>query len=342
MNEEHAPNAALQEGSSGSPQGFDPRIAQLRALVIVAKEGSYTRAARQLAYTESAVFLQIKALERLLGMPVVERRESRILLTAAGEVVHRYALRILGDVELMAREVAGLRGNRPIVVGGGRSTAVYYLTPLIAEFARKHPEYRVQLNIMSAEDLVSATEEGVLDLAATGGLRQLLVVGQRLKSGLRFTPWFRGSWSLVLPRGNSDVRTVDSFYVPDFAWHLAPSMRRSLEEMGNSRPTLIEMTSGEAVKGAALHGLGAAVLPSGAITMEVANGLVEVRELRVERDSVMLVHRRPRLLTAGAQELLRHLVNSRRRLESGAHQRTLTSERAATNDETDSKARFDV
>lgn len=340
MNEEHSASTELQDGSSGSPQGFDPRIAQLRALVIVAKEGSYTRAARQLAYTESAVFLQIKALERLLGMPVVERRESRILLTPAGEVVHRYALRILGDVELMAREVAGLHGNRPIVVGGGRSTAVYYLTPLIAEFAREHPEYRVQLNIMSAEDLVSATEEGVLDLAATGGLRQLLVVGQRLKPGLRFTPWFRGSWALVLPRGVSDVRAIDSFYVPDFAWHLAPSMRRSIEEMGNSRPTLIEMTSGEAVKVAALHGLGAAVLPSGAITMEVARGLVEVRPLRVQRDSVMLVHRQPRLLTAGARELLRHLVNSRRRLSSGAHLGLLTAERGG--DETGSKARFDV
>lgn len=314
MGDKAVTRAALTDSGSNSPQAFEPRVTQLRALVVVAKEGSYTRAARQLAYTESAVFLQVKALERLVGMPVVERRESRIVLTPAGEVIHKYALRILGDVELMAREIAGLHGNKPIAVGGGRSTSVYYLTPLIAEFTRLHPEYQVDLNIMPAEDLVAATEEGLLDLAATGGLRDLLGDENRPKSPLRFTPWIRGTWSLVLPASEEAALSVERVYVPDFAWHLHSSIKRALLNMGLGHATLVPMTSGEAVKSAALHGLGAAVLPAAAVRVEAEAGIVSAMTIQLERDAVMLVHRRPRLLTAGAQELLRFLISSRRDL----------------------------
>ena len=306
--------ALLEDGPNAPGAVFEPRVTQLRALVTIAREASYTRAARYLGYTESAVFLQVKALERLVGLPVVERRNNRIELTAAGEKVHKYALRIIGDVEAMGREIAGLKGNIPIVVGGGRSTGVYYLTPLIGEFSRAHPEYRVELHIMAAEDLVSAVEDGVVDLAASGGIRHLLGSSQGTRSELHFTSWFRGGWTLVTPGHRETDLPSQSVYVPDFAAFLVPAISEAVQAMTGQHAVIVTLASGDAVKGAVLHGLGAAVLPAAAVSLEAQVGLVRVQPLVLGNDTVMLFHRKPRLLTPGCRELLHHLVNARRRV----------------------------
>lgn len=295
----------------GTGAGFEPRIAQLRALITIAREGSYTRAARQLMYTESAVFLQIRALERQVGLPVVARKGPRIELTPAGEVVLRYAMRIVEDVEALSREVEGLRGSLPVVIGGGRSTSVYYLTPILAEFSIEYPQYQVQLHILPADELVAAAEDGLVDLAASGGVRHLRE-SARQRSDLRFTPWFHGGWAIAYPvkKQLSELTTV---YVPDFAWFLAPAIRAALQEKGCGDAELLTLASGEAVKSAVLHGMGGAVLPAAAISIEWRAGVLGAEPVDLGPESVMLVHRRPRFLTEGARELLRYMVRARRR-----------------------------
>lgn len=315
MTKEVRPAATLHhEPKETSGLGFEPRVTQLRALVAVARETSYTRAARHLSYTESAVYLQIKSLERLAGLALVERSGTRISLTGAGEVVHRYALRVLEDVEAMARELSGVKGHLPIVVGGGRSTAVNHLTPLIAEFSRAHPDYQVELNIMPAEDLVSAVEEGGLDIAASGGVRHLLTSGQLRKTELRFTSWFRGGWVLVTPKSDPGGQPLKTLYLPEYAAFLRPDVLRSVERIWGSTPNIVMLAGGDAVTAAVVYGQGSAILPALSVRMEENLGLVTVRPITLNEndDVVMLIHRRPRLLTDGARHLLSHLVLARR------------------------------
>src|SRR5512138_1379358 len=116
-------------------------IRQIRILVAVAKHLSFSRAAEELRLTQPAVSMQLKALEDLAGLPLVERLGRRIALTGAGIEMVRCTgtvLRALEDAEDSFAALRGLKtGHLSIAVV---STAKYFAPKLLALFARARPE----------------------------------------------------------------------------------------------------------------------------------------------------------------------------------------------------------
>ena len=82
----------------------------LVAFETVAEERSFTRAARRLGYTQSAVSHQMATLERLVGKQLIERpRGSEAAnLTEAGEILHRHARALISRVKLAYDDLDGL------------------------------------------------------------------------------------------------------------------------------------------------------------------------------------------------------------------------------------------
>ena len=91
-------------------------LRHLAALDAVVREGGFARAAAELGYTQSALSQQIAALERIVGMPLLERRSGRspVGTTEAGALVLRHAERILNGLR-------AARSGRPGRCGSGRS-----------------------------------------------------------------------------------------------------------------------------------------------------------------------------------------------------------------------------
>ena len=89
----------------GVPAGLDPDL--LRAFVLIAEEGSFTRAARLVGRTQSAVSMQVQRLEGLLGQTLLERgRGGAVRPTVHGQ-------RLLGEArELLALHDRIWRGFR--------------------------------------------------------------------------------------------------------------------------------------------------------------------------------------------------------------------------------------
>jgi len=83
---------------------MDLELRQLRALVAVADEGTFTDAAIALGTSQASVSRTVAALERELGVPVLHRTTRQVAPTAAGARVIRHARRVL-------QEVAALRGS---------------------------------------------------------------------------------------------------------------------------------------------------------------------------------------------------------------------------------------
>jgi DNA-binding transcriptional LysR family regulator len=308
-------NGALDTAGGLTTSGFEPRIPQLRALISVAREGSYSRAAEYLSYTESGVYLQIQALEKSLGVRLVERRQQRLCLTPAGEVVRKYALRIVQEVEGLAREASTFRSAVPIVVGGGRSTAVHYLIPLIARYTRMQPSNPIRLHIQPARELLRAVEDGVLDIVVCGSLEPLLHDRDRRALNLRFVPWFRGALSLIQPAAIVGDLALQHVYIPEYQAYNLDAIGPAVEHEIGVPPTMTVLEEADAVKAAVVNGLGLAVLPAAAVRLEQAAGLVSVRRLRrLRRDTVLLVHRHPALLAPGTRAFLAFLCRSRHSL----------------------------
>src|SRR5579875_483166 len=173
----------------------------LRALVAVADESSFRGAARTLGYTQSAVSHQIATLERGLEAPLFTRPGGRgaIVLTSAGEVVYRRALRVLGEVETLGADVAALTtGERQTLRIGTFQTATTELLPPALRELRDHwPDVEVILSESQANDRA-------FDELAAGALDLALLVNPEPDERIRSIPLLDDPW-VILTRRDSEI-----------------------------------------------------------------------------------------------------------------------------------------
>lgn len=298
-----------------SRTNVDARISQLRALLSVIRTGSYAQSGKELSYTESGIFLQIRSLEKSLGVQLVVRREHPIRLTPAGEVVWRYAGRIVRDVDGLSREALRAAATSSVTVGAGRATASIYMIPLVARYRDLHPEDAVNVHIEPAHRLLADIEDGLLDVVICGSITPILNEDDRRRFDLRCTPWRRGAApSLICPRvpASDDRRRSYNVYIPEYLAYNLEAISSAVEKQLGATSPIITLEEADAVKSAVANGLGYAVLPGESVTLEEQAGLVTIDPLLMEAGRVMLVHRRPELLSAAARRLVGFLCASRR------------------------------
>jgi DNA-binding transcriptional LysR family regulator len=147
--------------------GLDLR--HLVALKTIADEGSFGKAAERLGYTQSAVSQQIAALERIVGLRLIERpRGPRpISLTEAGRILLRHAeaiqARLLAAKADMSALEAGDAGR--LRVGTFQSVGTKIIPTLLRRFGESHPLVEVLLRESQDEgELLEMIERGELDL----------------------------------------------------------------------------------------------------------------------------------------------------------------------------------
>lgn len=145
-------------------------LRNLIALVAVASERSFGRAADRLGYTQSAVSQQIAALERSVGLRLIERPGGRrpVDLTEAGERLARHAERIVSSVQLASAEMASLADGRTgrLRVGMYQSIGVRLLPGIVSRLAETCPDLELE-TIESGDDreLLAGLAAGELDLS---------------------------------------------------------------------------------------------------------------------------------------------------------------------------------
>jgi DNA-binding transcriptional LysR family regulator len=143
---------------------------QLRYLVAVAEEGSFTGAAAREHVAQPAVSAAVRRLEKELGVELLERGRQGARLTDAGRavVVHaRAALAAVTHARHVADELTGLLRGR-VVVGMVVGCTSVVLAELLADFARAHPAVDVSLVEGASAGLLDDLRDGVLDLAWVG------------------------------------------------------------------------------------------------------------------------------------------------------------------------------
>src|SRR5215471_12872668 len=156
-------------------------LRQLRALAAVHAMGSVTAAAKWLNLTQPAVTLQLRNLEALAGLPLIQRTGEGMRLTDAGCEVMALTERIeaaLLDCEQTLDLIAGRSGGRVSI--GAVSTAKYFVPFAIAAFSRRFPRIDVSLSIGNRENIREALRGYDLDIAIMGRPPEDLQVEMRL------------------------------------------------------------------------------------------------------------------------------------------------------------------
>ncbi len=146
------------------------QLRHLVALLAVATERSFGRAAEHLGYTQSAVSQQIAALERIVGEPLFDRPggPKPVSLTEAGERLVVHAEAILNRVriaELDLRELSGGRVGR-LAVGTFQSVSIRILPGILGRLRVERPGVTIDLVELNYQPLVlEQVAAGELDLA---------------------------------------------------------------------------------------------------------------------------------------------------------------------------------
>ncbi|KRR25769.1 LysR family transcriptional regulator [Bradyrhizobium lablabi] len=144
-------------------------IRQLRALAAVHGDRSVTAAAKRLHLTQPAVTLQIRNLQEIAGVPLIQRTNDGMLLTDAGREVLTLAERIdaaIADCETSLEMIAGKTAGRISI--GAVSTAKYFVPFMISGFSKRHPNIDVTLSIGNRQEIGMALRGYDLDFAIMG------------------------------------------------------------------------------------------------------------------------------------------------------------------------------
>lgn len=144
------------------------RQKQLRAFVYTVKLGTLTRAAEALFLSQPSVSLQIQALERELGTPLLERTRRRINLTDAGEILYELARPLIEGMESLDKEfharTHGAQAGK-LTIAAGTSTIHYLLPELVRAYREKHPAVQLQLANVTGRDGLAMLRADEADFA---------------------------------------------------------------------------------------------------------------------------------------------------------------------------------
>jgi LysR family transcriptional regulator, low CO2-responsive transcriptional regulator len=288
----------------------------------VARHGSFTRAARELLVSQSALSVQIKALETALGTPLFDRRRSGVSLTDAGERAFTTAERIFTDVDTLVADLQQSDRQLPgtVNVGTVNSIGIYLLPELLTAFREEHPDTRVRVDFRESERVVDQLYQGKIDLA--------VVPWQRAYPNLTAIPLTRRKMFLVAPPDHPLARAAATsprdleahpFVGYQEGMHTRAMIDALFKRMEVNVEYSIESSNAATIKHMVMAGMGIAFLPEFAVAKELRRGQLvrlDVPPLVMNQDITLFV-RRNRTLSrsaAGFVEFLQAHFDTRRQV----------------------------
>jgi LysR family transcriptional regulator, low CO2-responsive transcriptional regulator len=305
----------------------DLTIRQLRALAALSANGSVTAAANKLNLTQPAVTLQLRNLQDLAGLPLLQRTNDGMLLTGAGQEVLALHERIEGAISACATSLdmmAGRTGGRVSI--GAVSTAKYFVPFAIAAFSRLHPKIDISLSIGNREEIRQALRGYDLDFAIMGRPPPEVEVDTHLIGDHpHIIVAAKGHW-LARDFGLAAVDLSHETFLTREPGSGTRMLMEQLFEASELKPTIgMEMSSNETIKQAVIAGLGIAFISAHTVASELEDGrlvAIDVAGLPVVRQW-FVVRRQDKVLLPPAQAMLDFLSAEGARFLPGVPARSL-------------------
>lgn len=138
----------------------------------VIRLGSFSEVAKRLSISQPAVSFQIQALERDLGIRLIDRRQKSITMTQAGkrllhfaELVEKERDRLVYDLSQLRDEVTG-----DLAISASTIPGEFLLPPILAEFKRLHPAITTRMMISDSLAVISRIQNNEYEIGFCGAL----------------------------------------------------------------------------------------------------------------------------------------------------------------------------
>ena len=265
-------------------------LRRLNVLREVARHRSLSAAAASLAYTPSAVSQQLAALEREVGVGLVERGPRGATLTEAGRTLVRHADEILGRVnaaEAELRALLGLEAGRLRL--GAFTTAGAVLVPrAVKAFRDRHPGVDLALTELDPDEAMRRLAARELDLALVYAFP---IVEELPSDGFEYVRLLDDRLYIALPQSHrlAGRRRLNLSELSDEPWiqgvHRGSTVAvvpAACRAAGFEPRIVFRSDDHMAVQGFVAAGLGIAVVPQ--VALATARRDIVIRPLQVEAD----------------------------------------------------------
>lgn len=161
----------------------------------VVEQGSFTRAAEELGYSQSAVSQNVRALEQETGVTLLSRRKDGVQLTQDGQEFYPYIQSIFQAEQALERkrqETMGLQ-NSLIRIGTFTSVSRNLLPPMMKRFKEKYPDVRFVLRQGEYTSIPQWIRQGEIDFG---------FVNQDAVEGMKTRLLYEDHMLAVLPQGH--------------------------------------------------------------------------------------------------------------------------------------------
>lgn len=266
---------------------------RLRSLIEVIDLGSFSAAARHLNLTQPAVSLQVRELERRLGVALVERMGTKIRVTAPGRELVEHARRIFRECDTAAASMRRYRGDwlGRVHIGTTATALTYELPPVLRHLRSEHPAIELLITNMPTRDAVEGIIQNHIDL----GLVTLPVDDTHLQ----VTPLRPRTLQAIIPAATADIPDV---VTPDYAARQSLVLEHTrgavhtlvMRWLAKQLPlprTPMHMGTIEAMKTMVTLGMGMSIVPDVALSEPLPNVVVRKLDPPVACTLALIEHR---------------------------------------------------
>jgi DNA-binding transcriptional LysR family regulator len=245
---------------------------------VVAKNKSFTEAAKELMVSQSSLSIQMKHFETALGLTLFNRRKTGVDLTEAGETAYQTAERVFQEVDNLVStlEQAEKAVKGHISVATVNSIGIYLLPSVLKSFKEEYPEVKVSIDFKHARDVVEMVQAGKVDIS--------IITWSKKYPGLTALPLRVNKMFLVANPDHplamkESVSPHDLEEYPFLAYEMGSPTRVMMDaffkRMSLDIDYVIESSNVATIKHMAMAGLGLAILPDVAIGIEIRQELLK-------------------------------------------------------------------
>ena len=285
-------------------------IQNIRAFLMVAETGSFSRAAEKLFITQPAVSKRIATLEESLDCPLFDRLGKNVHLTQAGKALIPSYQRIVAELAESKRIISTLRTqvSGHLNFGTSHHIGLHRLPPILRHYTNQYPDVELDIQFIDSEQAAALIIKGSIELA-------LITLADDIKSPLTTIPIWTDPMECVVASDHVLAKqknvTLSQLSAHGVLLQAQSTHTRDIIDQAlklNSKVKVImESNYLETIKAMIQNGLGWGVLPDSMIDNSLHK--LKIKGVRMERHLGVLLHA-SRTLSSPANALLETLKRS--------------------------------
>jgi DNA-binding transcriptional LysR family regulator len=268
-------------------------LRQLEVFRAIAHSENVSRAAEQLAMSQSAASNALSELERHFTQPLFDRIGKSLKLNSTGSGLLPMAEDTLARAHSIESYLSGSQIG-PLAVGATLTIGNYLAALIAADYLRQHPQARIKLHVANTREIVNQVLRCELDIG--------LIEGEAHDPDLHLTRWMQDRLVVFCAPEHplSTLHTVDNATLAQQSWIVRESgsgtralFDRSIPAQLSSCHIQLELEHTEAIKRAVESGLGIGCLSRLSLREAFQRGsLVELRtpQFKLERNFYFASH----------------------------------------------------